>query len=77
MDLNASVKTGVVFKNGQIIPKWFVWESRKYNITSINYTWEDKQGRERITRFSVSDDTNSYELAYNSTRTTWRLNKIS
>lgn len=71
------IKVGAVFKGSNIIPKWFIWEGRKYNVQSINYTWNDRQGEEKIIMFSVSDGINSYELAYNSSRMSWRLNKIS
>jgi len=71
------IKVGAVFKGSNIIPKWFAWEGRKYIIQSINYTWDDRQGQEKIVMFSVSDGTNSYELAYNSARMTWKLQKIA
>ena len=77
MNINAIIKVGAVFKGSNIIPKWFIWEGRKYNVQSINYTWNDRQGEEKIIMFSVSDGINSYELAYNSSRMSWRLSKIS
>jgi len=76
VDINAKIKIATIFQDGKIIPKWFVWESRKYEIKKVNYVWNDHQGREEIIRFSVSDGANSYELAYNSFMMTWRLQKI-
>jgi len=73
---SSPVKVGAVFKGSNIVPKWFIWEGRKYDIKSVDYAWEDKQGKEKIICFSVSDGTNSYELAYKSVRMTWVLNKI-
>jgi hypothetical protein len=71
------IKVGAVFKSSKIIPKWFIWEDRKYNIKSIDYLWQDKQGSEKIVRFSVSDGINSYELAYYASKTIWKLEKIA
>ena len=70
------IKVGAIFGSGKITPKWFIWENRKYIIQSINYVWEDRQGKEKLTNFSVSDGTNSYEITYNSHRMSWSLNKI-
>jgi len=72
-----AIKVGAIFKGSTITPKWFIWEGRKYNIKSINYLWQDKEGLEKIVRFSVSDGINSYELAYYASKTIWKLEKIA
>ncbi|MFC1540774.1 hypothetical protein ACFL4J_01910 [Candidatus Margulisiibacteriota bacterium] len=77
MQINAIIKVGAVFKGSNIIPKWFVWEGRKYNVKSLDYSWSDQQGQEKIMRFSVSDGANTYELAYNTARMSWTLDKVS
>ncbi len=82
MNINAIIKVGAVFsaaggKGSNIIPKWFIWEGRKYSVKSIDYTWADRQGQEKIIRFSVSDGTNTYELAYNTVRMNWLLEKVA
>jgi hypothetical protein len=75
-NLNIIIKVGAVFKGSTIIPKWFIWEDRKYNVKSIDYTWEDRQGEEKQIMFAVSDGTNTYELVYNTIRMNWTLEKI-
>lgn len=75
MKINTAIKVGAIFKGDKIVPKWFVWEERKYGIKEVSYTWKDKQGIEDLHFFSVSDGTNSYELVFNSKRLTWKLNK--
>lgn len=71
-----TIKVGAIFKDGNIVPKWFVWEGRKYEIKEINYNWLDRQGREKLHCFSVTDGVNNYELAYHVEKTVWRLKKI-
>ena len=66
-----------MFKGSTITPKWFIWEGRKYNVKSVDYAWEDKQGKEKIIRFSVSDGNNTYELAYNTIQMNWSLDKVA
>jgi hypothetical protein len=75
-ELNQTIKVGAVFRGDQIIPKWFVWEKRKYNIKEINYHWKDSQGIEELYCFSVTDGINNYEISFNAKRMVWKLNKI-
>ena len=77
MNIDAIIKVGAVFKGSNLIPKWFIWEGRKYNIKSVDYLWSDRQGQEKIMRFSVSDGSNTFELAYNTARMSWSLDKVS
>jgi hypothetical protein len=76
MDLNHKIKTAVIFENGKILPRWFIWQNQRRDIRSINYVWEDKEGYDKLIHFAVSDNTNTYELTYNSSQTVWRLSKI-
>lgn len=76
-ELHQTIKVGAVFKGGKIIPKWFVWEGRKYEIKEINYTWQDRQGREKLHYFSVTDGVNNYELSFNTEQTVWKLEQSS
>jgi len=71
-----AIKVGAVFKGSKIVPKWFIWEGRRYEVKEINYVWQDYQGREKIHCFSVTDGVNNYELAFHSEKMVWKLNKI-
>ncbi|MBU0672195.1 MAG: hypothetical protein KJ732_04105 [Candidatus Margulisbacteria bacterium] len=71
------IKVGAVFSGSTIMPRWFIWDGRKYNVASLEYTWEDKHGLEKVVHFSVSDGTNTYELAYNTVRLNWTLDKVA
>jgi len=70
------IKVGAIFGSSKITPKWFIWEGRKYQVKSLDFTWEDMQGLEKIIKFSVRDGINSYELAYNTARMSWSLDNI-
>ena len=76
-ELNVTIKVAVVFEGDKVLPRWFVWENRKYDVKEINYTWNDRQGAEDLRWFSVTDGTNNYELAFNAKRLVWKLNKIA
>jgi len=73
---NATIKVGVIFKGDKIVPKWFIWEQRKYEIKEINYFWLDRAGKERLHCFSVTDGANNYELVFHTEKTIWKLIKV-
>jgi hypothetical protein len=75
-EVNKIIKVGAVFSSGRIIPKWFYWENRKYEVKDINYTWDDHEGMEKIHLFSVTDGSNNYEISFNSKRMIWKINKV-
>ena len=75
--MNQPIKVGAIFEGITISPKWFIWESRKYTIKTITYTWSDHTGQDTIRHFAVTDGTNTYELTYNPLQSIWRLTKIS
>ncbi len=75
-EINQTIKVGAVFQGDKIIPKWFTWEKRKYNIKEVNYNWKDNLGAEELHCFSVTDGANNYELSFNTKRMVWKLTKI-
>ena len=70
------VKVGVIFGNSGIIPKWFIWKDRKYQIKETTYTWRDSIGEAKVIHFSVTDGTTLFELSLNQKTLSWRLVKI-
>ena len=72
-----SIRVGAVFKGASIVPKWFIWDDRKYTVKEVNYVWLDRRGQEKIYCFAVSDGTNNYKLSFNAEKAVWQLDKIS
>jgi hypothetical protein len=72
------IKVGVVFDEGKkIIPKWFIWNGRKYNIERVTFTWKVQEGRNMLHHFAVTDGTHLYELCYNTAEPSWRLMAVT
>lgn len=67
------IKVGVVFGNTKIKPRWFIWGSRRIDITEVNYTWKTKEGKNTFYHFAVSDGINVFELSYDSEGAKWEL----
>lgn len=74
-NIDKIIKVGAVFKGGQIIPRWFDYDSRRHDIKEVNYQWDDYEGAEKILLFSVTDAANTYEISFNLKRMIWKLNK--
>jgi len=76
-NIDKIIKVGAVFKGGTIIPRWFDYNNRRYEIKEVNYQWDDWEGQEKLLLFAVSDGTNSYELSLNLKRIIWKLEKVN
>ena len=76
MEINVAIQVAAIFRQGKIIPRWFIWENRKYFVTTVNYIWDDSEGRETVHYFAVTDNVNNYELAFHSRQLTWTIEKL-
>lgn len=42
--INEPILVGAIFSSGKIIPRFFIWDRRKYRIDKITYLWRSKVG---------------------------------
>lgn len=45
-EINERINVGVVFKNGRVNIKWFIWKNRKIDVKKITYKWKTKKRTE-------------------------------
>ena len=64
------------FKNGQIIPRRFVWKNKNYKIKRVTYRWQERLGVARISCFSVNTGGDLYQISFNNASYGWQLDKI-
>ncbi len=69
----AVIDVGVIFKNGKMLPKTFVWQNRKYHIKEITYQWKETRGNEVLHFFTVTDGGNLFRIYLNNKYMHWRL----
>ncbi|MBM3252617.1 MAG: hypothetical protein FJZ11_07575 [Candidatus Omnitrophica bacterium] len=74
--LNEIISVSVFFEKGKIIPQSFVWRKNLYQIKQITYFWQERQGSELVSFFSVDTGTDIYQLSFNNNSFGWRLDKI-
>ncbi|HOE17003.1 MAG TPA: hypothetical protein PLX02_07265 [Syntrophorhabdaceae bacterium] len=72
------VAAGVVFrKEGRKMElKWFLWKGRRLEIKKTTYMWRERDGRELIHRFVVTDGKDLYELSYRQEGLMWFLEAV-
>jgi hypothetical protein len=72
------IKVGVVFREeGQKMePRWFSWRGHRLNITKITYVWRERDGRDVIHKFMVTDGNDLYELSYRQEKLLWFLEAL-
>ncbi len=74
--LDEKIDALVWFKNGKIFPRIFTWKQKKYKIKNISYTWQERRGQELITYFSVNTGIDLYQISFNNTIFSWRIDKV-
>jgi hypothetical protein len=74
--LNEKIQVLAWFKGAKIHPRLFVWNHKNYKVREITYNWQERQGGEIISYFSVSTGTDLYQISFNNTSFAWRLDKV-
>ena len=75
-ELNERIQVLAWFRNGKIQPRQFVWNDKAYKIKKITYNWQEYQGREVISYFTVSTGVDLYQISFNNTTLGWRVNRV-
>jgi hypothetical protein len=76
--ISERIRVGVVFRDeGQKMePKWFSWRGRHLKITKTTYIWREREGRDVIHKFMVTDGNDLYELSYRQEKLLWFLEAV-
>lgn len=80
-DVGEIIKVGAVFYPEQdghgIVPKWFIWEGRRFSVDRVTFRWKVRDGRMMFYHFAVISGATLYELTYNAAELEWKLMNIS
>ncbi|MBU5638147.1 hypothetical protein KOM00_15560 [Geomonas sp. Red69] len=69
-----SIRVAAIFAPGAgIRPVWFEWRRQKRAVTRLSYFWTDSLGGATRLHFAVCDDSNLYELMYDTSDQNWTL----
>jgi hypothetical protein len=70
------IKVGATFEGENIIPKWFKWADKKFEIKKVNLKWKSTIGGATLYHFSLDDGKNIYEISFNQKSLEWMLEKV-
>jgi hypothetical protein len=74
--LDEIISVYAFFDKGKIAPKHFIWKNNTHEIKQTTYFWQERQGKELISFFSVDTGSDIYQLSFNNTTFGWRLDKL-
>jgi hypothetical protein len=60
----------------KIRPVRFKWNGRLFEVKEITYSWQTKEGQNKIYHFSISDGKTLYELSFNATSLLWKIERL-
>ena len=77
-EIGERIRVGAVFREeGQKIePRWFFWKGKKTTVKQVSYMWREREGKELICRFAVTDGCTLYELSYWQDKLLWVLDAV-
>jgi|GEM_PF-219497 len=74
--LNGRIEVLSWFRNGRISPRAFIWNKKFYRVKEITYRWQERLGQAVISYFSVRTSANLYQISFNNTSYSWRIDKV-
>ncbi len=74
--INQPISVIASFVGNKVVPHAFTWGRKKYNIKRLNLVHSERVGRDLIFHFSVSDNANTFKLAFNPLRMKWQLEEL-
>ncbi|MDP3965166.1 MAG: hypothetical protein Q8Q20_05970 [bacterium] len=64
------------FVGRKVVPHAFLWGRKRYTIKKLNLVHSERQGRDIVFYFSVSDEANTFKLAFNPMELQWSLEEV-
>ena len=74
--VNEPIEVQVNFNSRQVIPVFFKWRGRTYQVDKLNLAHKERDGNDKIYYFSVSDKANYFRLAFFTRVLSWRIQEI-
>lgn len=70
------VEVLVAFRKNRPEPMMFKWGTQYYQVQKINLVHTERDGREKVYYFSVSDTANAYRLSFRTESMQWLLEEM-
>jgi len=67
------IQVEVLFINGKLIPRWFMFNHERINIAKVNWSWRTREGEAIVVHFTITDCNRVFELCFNAITMEWFL----
>lgn len=64
------------FRKDRAEPMTFKWGNCYYQVKKVNLVHTEREGRDKVYYFSVSDDTTSFRLSFRTETLAWKLEEM-
>lgn len=71
--IHEPVAVVVIFSNGSIRPRYFLWNGKKIAIDSVSFMWRTMVGATNLLHFTVVAQRTLYELVFDTKALMWKL----
>lgn len=71
--IHEPVAVAVVFSNGSVRPRYFLWNGKKIAVDSVSFMWRTMVGATHILHFTVTAQRTLYELVFDTKALVWKL----
>lgn len=75
-ELDEIVDAVVSFKANEIVPKFFKWRNRIYQVAKVHLVHTSRVGQQLLYHFSVSDQANYFQLTFNASNLSWHITAL-
>jgi hypothetical protein len=74
--VNQPIEVLAAFRNDRTEPMTFKWGNRYYQVKKVNLVHTEREGRDKIYYFSVSDETTAFRLSFRTETLAWKLEEL-
>ena len=75
--MNERIVVGVEFALGKVVPRWFEWKGREYQVKRVPMVFERKDGGRKYLCFSVDASGMMVELVMDKEELSWRIGRCA
>ena len=73
---NEPIIMNCLFAKGRPSPRYFIWRNKLYRVKMINFFWQERQGREVLSYFSLETNQGTYQVCFLNIALSWKLNRV-
>lgn len=74
--LNEAIIMVCLFDKSKPLPRYFRWRNYLYKVKKVNFFWQQRQGRETLSYFSLETNSGTYQVSFSNISLCWKMDRI-